>query len=252
MAPIGDQPEEEQDAEIEEDVGDVEPLKKARDPKLPSAADIAEHELTHIPYRDWCKWCNLGRGRGIPHRHGGDSAVPIVGIDYFFITSEGVKRRKELEFEENSSGETALLAARSSGEIIKCLLIRCFQSKELFTYCIPVKGADEDDYSAGLVSSAVFWLGHLELIFKGGNEKALQAMIDRAMQLIRTRVAEGSSDASLRRLTKETSAPYDSQSNGGTEVGVMLIRDLQDFEALPKGTPSEVHPCRAPDSAVAP
>ena len=92
MAPIGDQPEEEQDAEIEEDVGDVEPLKKARDPKLPSAADIAEHELTHIPYRDWCKWCNLGRGRGIPHRQGGDSAVPIVGTDDFFITSEGVNR----------------------------------------------------------------------------------------------------------------------------------------------------------------
>ena len=137
MAPISDQPEgeEEQEAHIEEDVDDVEPLKKARNPRLPSAADIAEHELTHIPYRDWCKWCNLGRGRGIPHRHGGESGVPIVGIDYFFITSEGVKRRKELEFEENSSGETALLAARTNGEIIKCMVIRCFSSKSLFAHC---------------------------------------------------------------------------------------------------------------------
>ena len=99
VAPLGGQPGEEQDAQIEEDVGDVEPLKKARGPRLPSAADIAEHELTHIPYRDWCKWCNLGRDRGIPHRHGGDSSVPIVGIYYFFIASEGVERRKELEFE---------------------------------------------------------------------------------------------------------------------------------------------------------
>ena len=61
--------------------------------------------------------------------------MPIVGIDYFFITSEGVKRRKELEFEENSSGETALLAARTNGEIIKCMVIRCFSSKSLFAHC---------------------------------------------------------------------------------------------------------------------
>ena len=152
--------------------------------------------------------------------------MPIVGIDCFFITSEGVKKRRELDFEENSSGETALLAARSSGEIIKCILIRCYQSKNLFAHCIPVKGADEDDYAAGLVVNAVLWMGHLELIFKGDNESSLQAMIDRAMQLLRVRAAEGGSDAGLRRLTKETSAPYDSQSNGGTEVGVMLIRGI--------------------------
>ena len=74
--------------------------------------------------------------------------------------------------------------------------------------------------------NAVLWMGHLELVFKGDNGGSLQAMIDRAMQLLRVRAAEGGSDAGLRRLTKETSAPYDSQSNGGTEVGVMLIRGI--------------------------
>ena len=57
--------EEGMDDQIEEDVGDVEPFKRARNPKLPSAADIAEHELTHIPYRDWCEWCSFGSGRCI-------------------------------------------------------------------------------------------------------------------------------------------------------------------------------------------
>ena len=51
-------------------------------------------------------------------------------------------------------------------------------------------------------------------------------MIDRSMQLLRVRAAGGGSDAGLRRLTKETPAPYGSQSNGGTEVGVMLIRGI--------------------------
>ena len=205
---------------------DVEPLRLARNPKLPSAEDVEAHDRVHIPFRDWCKWCNLGRGRGIPHRHAGGSSIPIVGVDYFFITSEGVKKRKELEFEENSSGEALLESARVRGEIIKCLLVRCFESKNIFSHYVPVKGADEDDYAAGLVSAAVLWLGHIEVILKGDNEKALQAMIERAMHLLRVKVSEADPQVTLRRLTKENSAPYDSQSNGGTEVGVMLIRGL--------------------------
>ena len=51
-------------------------------------------------------------------------------------------------------------------------------------------------------------------------------MIDRAMQLLPTRVAEDSAGTSLRRLTKKTSPPYDSQSNEGTEAGAMLIPDI--------------------------
>jgi hypothetical protein len=51
-------------------------------------------------------------------------------------------------------------------------------------------------------------------------------MIERAMGLLRVRVSEADPQVALRRLTKERSAPYDSQSNGGTEVGVMLIRGL--------------------------
>ena len=141
----------------DEDGEDVEPLKLARNPKLPSAEDVEAHDRVHIPFRDWCKWCNLGRGRGIPHRHSGGSSIPIVGVDYFFITSEGVKKRKELELEENSSGDALLDSARARGEIIKCLLIRCFESKNVFAHYVPMKGADEDDYAAGLVSTAVLW-----------------------------------------------------------------------------------------------
>ena len=66
------------------------------------------------------------------HRHAGGSSIPIVEVDCFFITSEGVKKRKELEFEENSSGEALLDPARARGEIIKCLLARCFESKNVF------------------------------------------------------------------------------------------------------------------------
>ena len=57
-----------------------------------------------------------------------------MGVDYF-ITSEGLKKRKELEFEENSSGEALLDSARVRGEITKCLLVICFGSKNLRALC---------------------------------------------------------------------------------------------------------------------
>ena len=38
------------------------------DPKLPSRAEIEEHELTHLPYRSGCKHCIRGRGKEAPHK----------------------------------------------------------------------------------------------------------------------------------------------------------------------------------------
>jgi hypothetical protein len=129
--------------------------------------------------------------------------VPIVGVDYFFMTGEGLKRRKELTFTENPEGEAELLEARRSGEIVKCIVIRCFSSKSIFGHVVPVKGADEEDYAANLVTSAVLWLGHLEVIMRGDNEPALQALIERSMRLTRIKVMDENVDTSLKRLSKE-------------------------------------------------
>ena len=46
------------------------------------------------------------------------------------------------------------------------------------------------------------------------------------MHIIHVNVADDKSEGKFRRLSKEEPAPYDSQSNGGTDVGVMLIRCL--------------------------
>jgi len=158
--------------------------------------------------------------------HSRSSSVPIVGVDYFFMTGEGLKRRTELTFTETPEGEAELLEAQRSGEIVKCIVIRCFSSKSIFGHVVPVKGADEEDYAANLVTSAVLWLGHLEVIMRGDNWPAPQILIERSMRLTRIKVMDGSVDTSLKRLSKEEPAKYDSQSNGGVEVGVMLIRGL--------------------------
>ena len=67
---------------------------------------------------------------------------------------------------------------------------------------------------------------HVEVTIRGVNGPALQALIERAMVIIRVKVYEPGAETSPKRLSKEDPATYDSQSNGGTEVGVMLVRGL--------------------------
>ena len=67
------------------------------DPGQPTLRQLEQHRITHTPFRSWCKWCVIGRARGTQHRASKESTVPIIGIDYFFITSGGVKKRTELD-----------------------------------------------------------------------------------------------------------------------------------------------------------
>ena len=54
---------------IKDDVDEeVEPVRIAPDPGKPTERQIEEHRITHLPFRSWCRWCILGRGRGLQHR----------------------------------------------------------------------------------------------------------------------------------------------------------------------------------------
>ena len=77
---------------------EVEPIKIAPSPTLPSAAEVEEHSVTHYPFRSWCRECVMGRGLGERRgRHQDrDHRVAIVGVDYFYITSKGLVKRDEM------------------------------------------------------------------------------------------------------------------------------------------------------------
>ena len=55
------------------DIMDVPPVEGAQTPKaLPdvkprTAAEVALHNLTHLPYRKWCRWCVAARRPNTPH-----------------------------------------------------------------------------------------------------------------------------------------------------------------------------------------
>ena len=56
-----------------------------RSPINPTSVEVAEHDLTHCPYRTWCAICVAAMGREDPHPRRDlkkESELLIIGMDY--------------------------------------------------------------------------------------------------------------------------------------------------------------------------
>ena len=68
---------------------------KIQDPRKPSEAEVSEHNLTHLPYRSWCRHCVRGRGKELPHRRLRDEAgMAELHMDLCFLGDERVSRAR--------------------------------------------------------------------------------------------------------------------------------------------------------------
>ena len=61
-------PESTRDAEETETGGEEREVVKMLDPRQPSEEEGRTHNLTHLPYRNWCEHCVKGRGREADHK----------------------------------------------------------------------------------------------------------------------------------------------------------------------------------------
>ena len=83
--------------------------KKFPGPKLPSPEEVAAHRVDHLPYRSWCKWCIMGRALGEQHKSREDvSTIPVIGMDYFFLTSKGVESVEDMSYPREESGKNSI------------------------------------------------------------------------------------------------------------------------------------------------
>ena len=59
-----------------------------------------EHEATHVPFRDWCAQCMMGRGRTHHHiakeKSEVESRRPIIAMDYFFMKMESASSAQSI------------------------------------------------------------------------------------------------------------------------------------------------------------
>ena len=136
------------------------------------------------------------------------------------MTIHGLKKRDELNLPEAAEGDQQLEAKRESGDIVKCVVVRCHETKCIFGHVIPQKGPDEDNFTVNLITGDIAWMGHVRLLLKTDQEKSLVALVSRALLTLRIQVTD------LESVNVEHSQAYDSQASGGTEVGIRSLRGL--------------------------
>ena len=166
----------------------------------PSKRERLEHELTHLPYRSWCRHCVRGRGKNDAHRKMDAEAsheVPHVSMDYCFMGQDEEK-------------------------CLPILVMKDHRSKMVFSHVVPKKGAS----IAYCVSQAVQnleSLGYPKLILKCDQEPA---MLDLRNAVVR-QCKEGGVE-----IVPESSPVTEGQSNGVVERAIQevegLVRTLKD------------------------
>ena len=125
-----------------------------RAPPVPTPQMVAEHEVTHIPYRSWCPACVAGRGRSYSHHHEGrDSTVPVISADYLYFSEKGVP-----------------------GKSLPTVVLRDRASKAIFSHLLPTKGTVGSTYPEKAVLRDLNWLGYKRLVLKTDQENAIKAL----------------------------------------------------------------------------
>ena len=168
------------------------PVRK-RAPDEPSKKEIEDHNVNHLPYRNWCPFCVSGRGKDLPHKTKDkeERTVPRVVIDYWFLRDH------------------------PGAELVPCATMYDEDLKAYKAHVVPMKGNVD-----GVADMLVKDLGDLggggntELLMKCDQENALNDLV---REIKRKRVGP---------TITEHSKVKDSQSNGAIERAIQSVEGM--------------------------
>ena len=170
---------------------------EAKQPNMPTAEEVAQHELTHLPAMPWCAECIKGRGKDAPHHdrqnHSIDAPRPTIELDYGYLTEQGA------EGVGSEPAQPGLYAVDRA-------------STATFATAVTTKGP-QCAYAVAAFASWIRELGHARVIVQTDGEPALVAFANAARDRI---IADGIVD----QLSTQVSPVGSHQSNGGAERSV--------------------------------
>ena len=83
-------------------------MKRILDPLEPTRQEVERHNLTHLPYRNWCPHCVRAKGKDADHRlrKPGERSLPEFSFDYAFPGDEFGYKLTVLVGRERGTGMT--------------------------------------------------------------------------------------------------------------------------------------------------
>ena len=121
-----------------------------RTPKVeekPSEEEVEHHNVTHIPYRSWCKHCIMGKGKTRDHKRlkSRRRGMTTISMDYGFMSNTRNEDDEELEAspkeEQGQEGDMPILVGHDS------------QTGSIFAHIVPKKG--EHPWAAKRTSQSI-------------------------------------------------------------------------------------------------
>ena len=187
----GEKDSEEEDEEVGGEAG-PRGCVKIQDPKLPTRAEVEEHNLTHLPFRNWCRHCIRGRGKEMPHRKATED--PIMQEFHCDWAFPG---------EEDGSGMLKVLVGRMRG--VKMTLSTVHPSRTTGEFIAKRVMAFLRECGCELI----------DITIKTDQEPVMMSMVE---NLCRERARKGAM-----RTVVEHSPAYQSRSNGVVERAVQSV-----------------------------
>ena len=131
-------------------------VRSMQDPRLPTPEEVREHELTHLPYRCWCRHCVRGRGKEAPHvTANGDGALPEVHFDFAFMGDEG-----------------------DAGNTIPMLVAKVRDNKMVLATAVPRKSTGEFVVDRVMAFLREVGIDKLDIIAKSDQEPAIMSVVE--------------------------------------------------------------------------
>jgi hypothetical protein len=171
-------------------------VQKMNSPGKPSAEEVEHHNLTHLPFRNWCRHCIRGRGKEASHKvvqdEGGE--VPELHLDYCFPGEE------------------------ETGKNLTVLVARMRNTRMTMSTVIPSKTTGEFTGKRIMAFLRECGCELSKLTVKTDQEPAILALVE---DLVKMRVDKGASET-----IPENSPTYSHQSNGVVERGVQSVEGM--------------------------
>ena len=167
--------------------------KGLRQPRKPTPQEVHEHELTHLPYRDWCPICVQGRGR--QHNYKTPRIrQPVVQVDFAYIKTN------------QEPLPTAVLTAVDA-------------TTQLCMACLVPDKSSMTDYMINNLQAFILECGRTNGILQSNNEDTLNTLLK-------------ATAAKLGSVTVRHSPAYSSNSRGSVErLHRTLLGQIRTFKA---------------------
>ena len=164
------------------------------DPGVPTLEEILRHNLTHLPYRKWCRICVMARRRNDGHYRlpPFSRAKPLLVADYCFV-------RNSLD-----------------DDVLVLMVCRLYPSMAICAIPCDMKGVDR--YSTHMLASFLRGSGVPRMVYLCDQEKSIHACIVAAAHIMKI-------DAHWEGAVPENSAVGQSASNGRAEQAVQAVED---------------------------